>query len=307
MKSSTFTFKDSEGAEIFCYRWAPDSKPVAAVQISHGMAEHAARYAEFAERLTQAGFVVYANDHRGHGKTAGSLEKAGHFADKNGWKLTVQNLKDLNDLIRKEQGDIPCFMLGHSMGSFLARNYMHLHGDTLKGVILSGSGGTPGVVLAGGRMAAKMAMVTGKRKKPSPTLDKMSFGSFNSKFAPNRTAFDWLSRDNEHVDRYINDPFCGFICTGTFFHEVLGGIKAIQKKSNIARIPKTLPIFIVAGANDPVGNNTRALSQLIDTYTKAGIKNVEHKFYTDARHEILNEINREEVYADIVNWLKKQM
>ena len=309
MKSDTFSFKAADGAQIFTYRWMPDnaSDIKGAIQIAHGMAEHAARYERFADALTKTGYAVYANDHRGHGKTAGSLDKVGYFADEMGWEKVVVDMHTLTGIIKKECPNKPFFLFGHSMGSFLSRYYsMHYAGE-LKGLVLSGTAGDPGALGKIGILVATIeAKIKGKKAK-SNLLNKLSFGAFNDAFKPNRTDYDWLSRDNAEVDKYVNDPWCGAVFTSGFFCDLLGGISYINKKENIAKIPKKLPIYIFSGAKDPVGANTKGVSQVYDTLKTSGIADLTLKFYEDARHETLNEINRTEVFADVIAWMNKHI
>jgi alpha-beta hydrolase superfamily lysophospholipase len=269
------------------------------------MGEHAARYERFAQTLTNEGYAVYANDHRGHGKTAGSLENIGYFADENGWEKVVNDLHTLSGIIKKENPNKPFFLLGHSMGSFLSRHYAMLYGNDLTGLVLSGTGGDPGAIGKIGLFIAKMeARLRGKRAR-SEMMTQLSFGAFNKAFKPNRTQFDWLSRDNAEVDKYIHDPWCGGVFTAGFFCDMLSGLGFVNRKENIMKIPKTLPIYLFSGAKDPVGANTRGVIQVYNVLRSAGINDVTLKFYADGRHEMLNETNREEVFGDVIAWLCK--
>ncbi|HUN55272.1 MAG TPA: lysophospholipase [Smithella sp.] len=309
MKSDTFTFKASDGIQIFTYRWVPDdlSTVKGVVQIAHGMAEHAARYERFAGALTKAGYAVYANDHRGHGKTAGSLADLGYFADENGWEKVVEDIHTLTGIIKKEYPNKPFFLFGHSMGSFLSRHYAMLYASELTGLVLSGTGGDPGAIGKIGLFIAKMdARLHGKKAK-SEIMNKMSFGAFNNAFKPNRTDYDWLSRDNAEVDKYVSDPLCGAVFTAGFFCDMLGGLGFINNKENIGKIPKNLPIYIFSGAKDPVGANTKGVTQVYQSLKNAGISDLTLKFYEDGRHEMLNEINREIVFQDVIAWLDKHV
>jgi len=309
MKSETFTFKASDGVQIFTYKWIPDDASVVkgAVQIAHGMAEHAARYERFAEALTKAGYAVYANDHRGHGKTAGSQEEIGYFADENGWGKVVEDMHTLTGIIKKEFPKKPIFLFGHSMGSFLSRHYSMLYANELSGLVISGTGGDPGIIGKIGLLIAKMdARIHGKKAK-SEIMNKLSFGAFNGAFKPNRTDYDWLSRDNAEVDKYISDPLCGTVFTAGFFCDMLGGIGYINKKENIAKIPKNLPIHIFSGAKDPVGASTKGVTRVFKALKSAGIGDLTLKFYKDGRHEMLNEINQDEVFNDVIAWTNKHI
>ncbi len=307
MKSDTFTFKASDGTKIFVYRWLPGARSniKAAVQIAHGMAEHAARYERFARELVNSGYAVYANDHRGHGKTAGAFENVGYFADEQGWEKVVDDMHLLTALIRKENPGVPIFLFGHSMGSFLSRNYAMLHGKELKGLVLSGTNGDPGLLGRVGLFVAKREAARKGKKTKSPLLDKLSFGAFNKAFKPNRTNFDWLSRDNAEVDKYVADPYCGDVFTAGFFCDLLRGLAFINDSRNVGKIPGELPIYLFSGSMDPVGGNTKGVLQTFNALVKAGIKDVTYKFYQDARHETLNETNREEVFKDVIDWFNR--
>lgn len=309
MKSEHFTFKTSDGIQVFVYKWLPDNPSAvkAAVQIAHGMAEHAARYERFADALTGAGYAIYANDHRGHGKTAGTQENVGYFADENGWERVVSDMHALTGIIKKEIPDKPVLLFGHSMGSFLSRHYAMLYTKELSGLVLSGTGGDPGALGKAGLFIARMEAKIRGRKAKSEIMNKLSFGAFNNAFKPNRTDYDWLSRDNAEVDKYINDPWCGAVFTAGFFCDMLNGLAFINKKENIEKISKNLPVYIFSGAKDPVGANTKGVTQVYNSLKDMGLGDVTLKFYEEGRHESLNEINRDEVYKDVMAWLDKHI
>jgi alpha-beta hydrolase superfamily lysophospholipase len=301
VKTESFNF----GADIFAYAWLPDAPRhvVGLVQIAHGMAEHAGRYEPFARFLCDAGYGVYANDHRGHGRTAGSLQRVGYFADRDGWQQVVADMAALTDIVNERHSGLPVFFLGHSMGSFLLRTYAARYGDRLSGAILSATGGDPGFLGKVGMMIARWECFRKGKTARSPLLNKLSFGGFNKAFKPNRTEFDWLSRDERVVDAYIADPYCGGVFTAGFFVDLLGGIRFINSPAGIDAIPKDLPFLFVSGAQDPVGKDTLGVRQVADAYTRAGISDVAVRFYDGARHEVLNETNRETVYRDILDWI----
>lgn len=306
---TTFTFHGIDNKKIFTHQWLPDDteKIKAVVQIAHGMAEHSARYTRYAEKLVHAGYAVYANDHRGHGKTAGDIDSLGYFADNDGWNLVVSDMHQLTQTIKKNHPGLPVFLFGHSMGSFLSRDYMFTYGEDISGVILSATAGDPGLLGKIGQVVAKTeASLRGKKAK-SPMLDKLSFGSFNKAFTPNRTAYDWLSRDDGEVDKYANDPMCGTVFTTGFFRDLLGGLQKINNKTNISNVPKNLPVYLFAGANDPVGERTKGVKKVFKAFKKAGIRDLSIKFYEDGRHEMHNEINRDEVFEDVINWFDSHM
>lgn len=307
MEMNNFILKSKDEMNIYVNKWILKNniKPKAVVQIAHGMAEHIDRYNSFSKALTNEGYIVYGNDHRGHGKTAGSPENLGYFADDNGWNLVVEDMHELTKVIRKEYAGLPVFLIGHSMGSFLSRSYIQRYGNDINGVILSGTGGNTGILGNVGIFLAGHEMKKMGKRFRSKKLDKLSFGSFNKTFKPNRTNFDWLSRDAEEVNKYIEDKLCGEIFTAGFFYDMLSGLRDLNKKENIRKIPKELPIYFISGDKDPVGKNTKGVLQAINSYKKVGIYDISYKFYKDARHEILNELNKEEVYIDIIEWLDK--
>lgn len=303
MKKEVNSFNAADGAEIKYLRWIPNGTIKAVLQIVHGMAEHASRYDEFAQFLNERGYAVYANDHRGHGLTAACVENTGHFADKNGWALVVNDCRILFDKIKTETADIPVFLLGHSMGSFIARDLVSQCGNEYKGMILSGTSWNTAMLVLPGKFIAKLQKFFLGKKHKSKFLVNLSFGSFNKKFKPNRTDFDWLSRVPEFVDRYVKDEYCGFYCSAGFFDDMFTGILKIQKKKTIQKMPVALPVLLACGENDPVGNYTKSVKQVYKVFKGYGIKDIELKIYFQARHEILNEINRKEVYADFLRWM----
>jgi alpha-beta hydrolase superfamily lysophospholipase len=309
VKAISFTCQTNDGVEIFVKKWTPEieEQPRAVVQIAHGMAEHIERYDSFANELAAHNIVVYGNDHRGHGRTATLNNSPGFFADEQGFEKVVDDMKMLTDLIRKDHPNVPVILFGHSMGSFLSRRYIQLHGDELSGVILSGTGGDPGLMGKVGRVIASREMKKKGKRTPSPLLNKLTFGSYNKSFKPNRTEFDWLSRNSEEVDKYIKDPHCGGVFSAGFFYDLLDGLGTINKPENIRAIPTTLPIFLVSGSQDPVGANTKGVMKTCQAYKRAGITDVTFRFYEDARHELLNEINRDEVQADIISWIDEHI
>ncbi len=300
-----FTFKDKQNVEIFTYKWLPDEdkRIKGVIQIAHGMAETAARYERFAEFITNEGYVVYANDHRGHGKTAKCIENVGYIG-RDGFYWMIEDMKQLNDIIKKEYANIPVYLMGHSMGSFLSQGYIQKYGDSIDGVILSGTAGKQGFLLEFGILIAKLEMKRKGERWQSNLLNKLSFGNYNKSFKPTKTNFDWLSSDEKEVEKYINDPFCGTVFTSSFFYDFLKGLKMIHQNCNMSKIPKDLPIYIFADELDPVGNKCKSIIWLIERYKKLGIKDIEYKFYKNGRHEMLNEINRDEVMRDILIWLE---
>lgn len=304
MDESTFLLPSSEGVELFVYRWLPDGTPKAVVQIAHGMAEHAGRYAHVARALTAAKYAVYANDHRGHGQSVGDPTPLGHFADEDGWSKAVEDLHRLNRRIAEVHPGLPIVMLAHSMGSFLAQHLLYRHPHDLAAAAFSGSSGKPPPIAALGRVIARVERLRVGRRGTSALIQKLSFSDFNKPFEPARTEFDWLSRDPAEVDKYIKDPLCGFPCTVETWVGLLDALGGLLDAQNLAYVPKQLPIYAFSGSEDPVGG-ARGVENLAAAYTSAGFSDVKTRVYAGGRHEILNETNKDEVIAELVAWLDR--
>lgn len=305
MDASTFTITAPDGTELHVNRWLPDpgTSPRAIVQIAHGMAEHVDRYARFAQALTDHGFAVYANDHRGHKGTAKTHDNEGYFADHDGWATVVDDMALLTATAKEEHAGLPVVLFGHSMGSFLSRSYAVEHGDEIAALILSGTAGDPGALGAvGGKVASLQARLQGRRHH-SGLLNTLTFGQYGSAFKPNRTAFDWLSRDEAEVDKYVADEWCGAVFTTGFYIDILGGLAEINRDGYVARTPKSLPILIFSGEKDPVGAAGKGPTEVADRYRRLGVTDVTLTLYPDGRHEMLNEINRDEVTSDVIAWI----
>ena len=299
-----FSFKDNYGNSIVTYKWIPKGKLKAILLIVHGMAEYAQRYESFALALNESGYGVYCNDIIGHGKSIKTNDDLGHFPV-NGFKIAVEDIHELNKIIQKEHTNIPIIIMGHSMGSFLTQSYICTYGKEVAGCILSGTAGKQGNTAFGAVISKICKTVQGPRKR-SNFLDKLSFGRYNTAFKPNRTSFDWLSRDNAEVDKYIESPLCGFVCTTGFFYELSSSMSKLYDENRVKNIPKELPIYIFGGEKDPVGNNTKSVLTLINMYNELKIKDLEYFFYKDGRHEMLNESNKNEVINDVIIWLDKR-
>ncbi|HSH35532.1 alpha/beta hydrolase [Schnuerera sp.] len=308
MIEKTLKYKASDGQEIYAYNWRPEGVNIKGiVQIAHGMAETSYRYKRFAERLVKQSYIVYANDHRGHGKTAASLDKVGYLGP-DGFNRMLKDMKEFTDFIRDREGnELPLFLFGHSMGSFLSQRYIGLYANSIQGVILSGTSGNQGLILNLGIRIAKREVAKKGPKTRSPRLNDLSFGSYNKKFKPSRTDFDWLSRDEKEVDKYIQNPYCGGIFTTSFYYDFFRGLKETFHKSNVEGIPKDFPVYIFAGDKDPVGNMGKGVLKLVKTYQNIGINDLEYKLYKDGRHEMLNELNRDEVMKDVIQWLNNHI
>ncbi len=307
MKTNTFSHKTSDGIHLFVRHWSPDVKAKAMVLVSHGVGEHSGRYAGLAAALTAAGYEVWVPDQRGHGKTASSSGGYGWFAAQDGFSRAVQDLKELRDRAAIEFPGLPGFLMGHSMGSSIARSYISRYGATLGGCALSGILSLPPVLQNLGTLIVKAGRTLQGGRGIARFADRMTLGSYGNAYKPLRTSFDWLSRDPAVVDAYIADPECGFTCTWDFFRDMNTGTKQILDPVTISRIPKDLPIYIFAGDTDPVGAAIGGVEKLAGSYRSSGLGKVETRLYPGGRHEMLNEINREEVMRDLVAWLDKQL
>lgn len=305
MLHQAFWLNSTDAAPLFVNRWYAEQPPKALLMVAHGMAEHSGRYARLAEALVAQGFEVYAHDQRGHGKTAehGLL---GHYADNKGWELVVNDLASLNHHMRQTHPQVPIFLLGHSMGSYISQAYLMHHSCSLQGAILSGSNYQPVALYRAGQLLARFERWRQGPLGRSALLKFVSFGSFNKAFKPNRTAFDWLSRDPLEVDKYINDPLCGFRCSNQLWVDLLGGLQQITPLENLAQIDSSLPLLVIGGACDPVSDGHRQ-QDLGNALSAAGNQHVQVKLYPDARHELLNESNRNEVTAYIIDWLQQAL
>lgn len=305
MNHSTFWLNANDRSRLYVNQWLPDGPPKALVMLSHGMAEHSGRYARLAEALCGADYGVYALDQRGHGRTAdeGTL---GLYAEKDGWNKVVGDLASLNQHIGQQQPGVPIVLLGHSMGSYIAQAYLLHHSASLHGAILSGSNFQPVALYGAARVIARVERLRQGLRGRSALIEFLSFGSFNKAFKPTRTAFDWLSRDPTEVDTYINDPLCGFRCTNQLWVDLLGGLQQISKASNLSQIDPGLPILVMGGECDPVSEGKR-LKSLAHALREAGCQNLQLNLYPQARHEVFNETNRDEVTADVLKWLDQAL
>ena len=294
----------TDNKEIFYRTWIPENNNIhSIVHIFHGMAEHSARYDRFATYLNTLGIAVFAQDHRGHGMTA-SDDEQGWFADKKGWNRVVQDGYELSLEISKIYPEKDIFLLGHSMGSFLVRSLIPRYPELYTGAIISGTGSSQGLLGAVGKLIARVRAVKNKGHNPDRLLDHLSFGSFGKDFQPQKTSFDWLSRDEEEVQTYINDPLCGFVCTTRFFIDLLDGIALANRQSLMRRIPKDFPMLIISGANDPVGGYGKGVQKVYKKYKQAGMNDITINLVKGARHEILNETNREDIHKILGLWLE---
>lgn len=305
MTTDSFCLDANDRTGLFVNRWLPAGAAKAIVLLAHGMAEHGGRYARLGDALCGAGFGLYAHDQRGHGKTA-ERGTPGYFADHDGWCAVVSDVATLQQHINQAHPGVPVFLLGHSMGSYVAQSYLLHHSASLHGAILSASNFQPPMLY---RAASLIARFERWRQGPtgrSTLIDWLSFGSFNKAFKPNRTRYDWLSRDPAEVDAYAADPLCGFRCTNQFWIDLLGGLQQISTPANLSQIDASLPILIIGGECDPVSAGKR-LTDLANALRQSGNQSVQLKMYPQARHELFNETNRDAVMADVIAWLEQAL
>lgn len=306
MQSTTFTFKTHDEEEISAYKWSPDEAPKAVLVVIHGLADHAGRYQELAEHATKKGYVVYAPDLRGHGKTAGAASRLG-IIDNDGWNSILNDLQILSTQIQSDFPNLPFFLFGHSLGSEIAQDYIIRWGSKLKAVVLSApQSQQPLYILLFGEMLGKGEIKKLGPLAPSPTFKKLSWEKFNKPFTPVETDYDWISTDSKEVKKYIDDPYCGWVPSTMFATEIIRGFKRISKKSNRESIPNTLPIFVLCGTQDSSNNFGKNVKNLVKKYKGLG-KQIECKYYLEKRHDLLHETNREEVTEDIIQWFESHL
>ncbi|MBC8570825.1 alpha/beta fold hydrolase [Zongyangia hominis] len=293
--------------KISYYIWSPQEGPIKGiVQISHGMCEYVFRYNDFANFLCDNGFIVCGNDHLGHGASVLPGDPMGFFDYEGGHNLLSQDLKILTDLVKSRYGGLPYFLLGHSMGSFVARDYMSKFAYELDGVLLSGTAG-PNLLADIGISIAENQISTKGPKAKSPKLDHLFFGGYNKKIRSPRTKFDWLSRDESVVEKYIQDPWCGYLFTTTGYRDEALLLKKVNHSMWAKTVPSHLPVFLFSGNQDPVGGYGKGVTKVYHQLKRAGVADITLKLYEGGRHEMLNETNRQDVYLDVLDWLTNHL
>jgi len=303
MKEEFYFDSTAPGERIHAVLYAPEGEVKAVLQITHGMAEFIERYEPFALFLNEKGFAVAGNDHLGHGASAKTKDDFGYFADKDGNAAVLADVHKLTGLVKARYPGVPYFLLGHSMGSFYARQYLFTYGEELDGAVIMGTGCQPkALVRAGKAMTSLVAAFKGWRHR-SDFINNMAFGSYNKKFEPARTPVDWLSRNEENVDKYVADERCGFVFTLNGYYNMFTGIERLYDPANLAKMPKALPVLFTSGADDPVGDFGAGVKRAMDMFEAAGMEHVTLKLYPGDRHEILNEVDRDVVWNDLYTWL----
>lgn len=286
---TTFSFPSVTGLPLDARRWAPAGEPVGILQLVHGMAEHIDRYDWVARQLAAKGWLVVGHTHLGHGENA---PIKGYFADQKGWQCLIDDVHTLRTRTAAEFPTLPYVILGHSMGSFVTRCYLTQYGQGLAGCVLSGTGYFPPVVVMGGLAVANLVCLLGGGKKSSPLINAIGFSGNNKAFAPNRTDFDWLTRDEAQVDKYCADPLCGFLFTGSGYRDMFRGLKRLNDLPALQGIPSDLPVLFLSGEKDPIGSMGQGVETVAAQFRSAGLQQVTVKLFPEGRHELFNELNR---------------
>ncbi len=298
-------FNSSDGTVNFAYKWEAEH-PKAVLQIAHGAVEHAKRYDDFAKTMADEGISVYANDIRGQGKTAGRIENIGYLSDSSGgFLLAVEELHKLTQIIKEENPGLPVFLLGHSMGSLMSRAYASKYGSELAGLILTGTGRVNPVLIVIVRLLAKIQMLLFGRRKKSRLMHALIFGTLNKPFKGDKGC-EFISADQDVIDKYVADEMCGNTITAEFAYELLGGTRLAAKKETFAAIPMKLPVLIASGEFDTMGGNKLSAVKK-DVKDFKDHEDITFKVYEGMRHEILNEKDKRKVYNDIISWIDKRI
>lgn len=300
------TLNMSDGDSLYAFICKPVGKPIGHIHILHGMAEHVGRYDSAVYFFVERGYVVSGHDHRGHGKTATLNGMKGHFADHNGFDRVVEDAFEVITHMKAKQDPLKFILIGHSMGSFIARRYIQLYGETVDLVALSGTGDDSGIARYAGQAVAYLSGKKNGFQQRNQLLDSLVFGGFNRGISNPTTKFDWISKNENLVSSYLKDENCGFIPTTQFFADLFAGLGVIHRKKEIARIPKTLPILLFAGTEDPVGKNGNALWKVAKQYDDAQIKDVTVQLFEGGRHELLSDSTRKEVIHAVQKWIEKR-
>lgn len=296
--------KMEDGVDLYVRKWVKqDTEPVAIIQLAHGMIEHINRYNEFADFLVSNRIFVYGNDHRGHGKTGEQQGLFGYFAEENGFEKAADDLFQITKQIKIDYPHAPVFLFGHSMGSFLARRYIQKHSSVIAGLILSGTGYYPSMTVKAGQTIAGML----PPKEQSKLMNYLTLGSNNKGIKERKSKFDWLTRDDQVIQDFIEDPYTGFIPTAGFFYDLMSGLTDIHNQKFNLRIRPDLPIFLISGDADPIGMNGKGVFKTAHLLEEAGIQDVVTMLFENGRHELLNEVNREEVFNTVLYWINNHI
>lgn len=310
MQMKSFSYKSSDGTELWCNRWFPDEDQQikGIVVLQHGLKEHSLRYDRIGTILAENGYVVHGFDLRGHGRTAeinvmNNKSIWGKIADSNGDIVLINDLYDMIQELKKDFPDKKIYLLSHSFGSFITQRYLELYGDNINGAILLGTTGPNKPLVVSGKIFANIIKLFNGKNNTSKILDKVIFGSYNKRISNPKTEYDWLTNDDLIIQMYISDNWCGNLLTTSFFIDLLNLLLVTHKSKNISKIPNDIPLFIGYGSEDPVGGYGKLVTKLVNKYRQNGMKKVTSKCYENSRHELLNESIKETVEKDIIEWL----
>ena len=308
VKNEFYYLSADNKTQIHAVKWKPEKEIIGVIQIAHGVTEHILRYEQFAKFFTQKGFVVVGNDHLGHGTSIAKNSKPMYFGPKNSWNFVVQDIETCRKMTKEKYSDIPYVLLGFSLGSFLVRTYLIDYAkEPIDASIIMGTGYIPNFKIAIAKMIANNETKKVGEENTSPVIKSLTFETYNKLFKPNRTECDWLCSNEKAIDEYLADPLRGKNYSAGLFIELLSGMQYTSNLKNIKKMNKKIPIFLLSGDKDPVGEFGKGVIKTFDILRKAAIENVDIKLYKDLRHDILHEENRNNIYADIYNWLEKNI
>lgn len=304
MEEKSFRIDGIEGSSIYIMMYRGEDAPIGVVHLLHGMAEHCRRYRHFASYLVSNGYVVYTHDHRKHGKSIVKGQTVGIFDKKDSFANMIEDVRLVQEFIKDREKSLEIILLGHSMGSLISRRYIQLHGDYVSKAIIMGTMAAKPFLLNVAILSGKIVRLFSSKGSRSTFLNRLAIGGFNLQFEPARTECDWLSRDTSQVDKYLSDELCGYSYSATFYINLFKEIITSQEKANIKKTPQ-IPLLFVSGASDPVGLDCKGVKKIVSQYEMSGYSDtVNLKLFEGARHEILNEINKEEVYCFILDWIR---
>lgn len=304
VKKEEFTFDSRDGqSKIHAVCWIPEGKVICILQIVHGMAEYIERYEEMAQYFAGKGILVTGNDHLGHGKSVTEKGTYGYFCDQDPATVVVRDVHRLKKMTQEDYPGVPYVILGHSMGSFILRNYLFRYGTGIQGAIICGTGSQPAALVKFSKAFAVLQGLILGQKHVARLIDKLAFGNYNQRIADPKTAFDWLCRDEKVVDAYIKDSLCGFTFTVNGFRTLFTLLDRLNKEENLRHMPKELPVFFIAGDKDPVGNYGEGVKKAYESFVKIGMERLTLKLYPEDRHELLNELDKYQVFENLYPWI----
>ena len=308
VKKEEFTFDSRDGkTKLHAVRWVPEGKVICILQIVHGMAEYIERYEELAQFLGEKGILVTGDDHLGHGKSVEPGGTYGYFCEQDPATVVVRDVHRLKKMTQEDYPGIPYVILGHSMGSFILRNYLFRYGTGIEGAIICGTGSQPQILVKFCKILAALQRMFLGDKHVAKLIDSLAFGSYNNRIPDVKTSSDWLCTDDQVVESYVKDELCGFTFTVNGFRTLFELLNRLNKMENVSRMPKDLPVYFIAGEMDPVGNYGKGVRKAYEDFKKAGMERLSLKLYPEGRHELLNEKNKKQVYEELYLWIMERI